>query len=160
MNIEVIQADYLNPDHQQDLISLLDGYAQDPMGGSEPLQSHVKQGLCDKLADVPGAFSLICYVDGKPVGLANCFMGFSTFKAKPLVNIHDMAVDSSIRSQGIGQALLKGVEHIARERGCCKITLEVLEGNLPAQGSYKKFGFEGYELDPKLGKALFWEKPL
>jgi hypothetical protein len=30
---------------------------------------------------------------------------------------------------------------VARQRGCCKITLEVLEGNAVAQASYGKFGF-------------------
>ncbi|PWQ99633.1 GNAT family N-acetyltransferase [Leucothrix arctica] len=40
------------------------------------------------------------------------------------------------------------VEEQARAKGCDKVTLEVLEGNKAAQGSYRKFGFEGYELDP------------
>jgi hypothetical protein len=40
------------------------------------------------------------------------------------------------------------------------VTLEVLEGNQIAKNAYIKFGFAGYELDPKMGKALFWEKPL
>jgi ribosomal protein S18 acetylase RimI-like enzyme len=56
--------------------------------------------------------------------------------------------------------MLKEVEEIAKKKGCCKITLEVLEGNKVAQRSYKKFGFAGYELNPLMGKALFWEKPI
>jgi len=54
--------------------------------------------------------------------------------------------------------LLTKVEERAREKGCCKITLEVLEGNQVAQNAYKKLGYEDFELDPAMGKALFWQK--
>ena len=52
------------------------------------------------------------------------------------------------------------VEEIAISKGCCKLTLEVLSGNAVAKASYEKFGFSGYELDPKVGNALFWQKSL
>jgi ribosomal protein S18 acetylase RimI-like enzyme len=52
------------------------------------------------------------------------------------------------------------VESMAVKKNCCKITLEVLEGNTPAKNSYSKFGFKDYELDPTFGKAMFWEKKL
>ena len=51
-------------------------------------------------------------------------------------------------------------ELIARQLGCCKLTLEVLENNLGAQASYRKAGFAPYQLDPQAGRALFWQKPL
>jgi ribosomal protein S18 acetylase RimI-like enzyme len=54
--------------------------------------------------------------------------------------------------------MMEKVESVAKERGACKVTLEVLEGNKVAQNSYAKFGFSGYELDPEMGKAIFWEK--
>ena len=56
--------------------------------------------------------------------------------------------------------MLDEVERIAKEKGCCKLTLEVLEGNIVAKKAYEKFGFSSYELDPATGKALFWEKVL
>jgi hypothetical protein len=40
------------------------------------------------------------------------------------------------------------------------MTLEVLEGNRVAQAVYKSQGFAGFELDPKMGKAMFWQKLL
>jgi len=69
-------------------------------------------------------------------------------------------VSKTWRGQGLSTAMLQKVESIALQRGCCKITLEVLEGNLVARKAYEKFGFSGYELDPAMGKAMFWEKPL
>nr|GFD20020.1 hypothetical protein [Tanacetum cinerariifolium] len=54
--------------------------------------------------------------------------------------------------------MLTKVEEIARQRGCCKMTLEVLEGNEVALGAYRKLGFSDYQLDPQMGRALFWQK--
>jgi len=56
--------------------------------------------------------------------------------------------------------LLAEAEQIAIGLGCCKLTLEVLEGNAVAQAAYKASGFAGYQLDPKMGKAMFWQKKL
>jgi ribosomal protein S18 acetylase RimI-like enzyme len=100
----------------------------------------------------------VYYVDGEPAGLINCFEAFSTFKCKPLVNIHDVVVEKNFRGLGVSQLMLAKVEERAKEKGCCKVTLEVLESNKVAQNSYMKFGYDGYELDPKMGKALFWQK--
>ena len=63
-------------------------------------------------------------------------------------------------TQGISQMMLAKVEEIAKEKGCFKITLEVLSKNEVAKSSYSKYGFKGYELDPKAGYAFFWQKQL
>ncbi len=160
MSTTVTFVDYNNQQHSNDLILLLQEYAQDPMGGGKPLNQYTVDHLTQALATMPHAFSLLVYVDDKPAAMANCFEGFSTFLCKPLINIHDFMVSKHYRGQGISQELLNEIEGIARKKGCCKITLEVLEGNKIAQQTYKKYGFEGYELDPTTGKALFWEKPL
>lgn len=160
MDIEVLRADYLDERHARDLVHLLNAYALDPMGGGIALSPPVQQNLAGELARLPHAFSFICYVDSQPAGLINCFEAFSTFSCKPLINIHDIAVLGDFRGLGLSQLMLTEVEKIAREKGCCKITLEVLEGNVVAKNAYEKFGFDGYELDPSLGKAMFWEKPL
>lgn len=160
MKIDVKVVDYQHPQQGQDLVALLNAYALDPMGGGEPLAADVAANLVARLAELDHALSLICYVDGEPAGLTNAFYGFSTFKAKPLINIHDIAVNPAFRGLGISQLMLDKLEQIAREKGCCKVTLEVLEGNTVAQNAYRKAGFAGYELDPKMGQALFWQKSL
>ena len=130
------------------------------MGGGVPLSDSTKNNLVKELSNIPHAFSVLCYVKNKPAGLINCFEAFSSFQCKPLINVHDVIVLADFRGHGISQLMLKEVEEIAKKKGCCKITLEVLEGNKVAQRSYKKFGFAGYELNPLMGKALFWEKPI
>lgn len=153
-------ADYADPRDANDIVELLEAYARDPMGGGEPLGQEVRDEVVPGLAATPGAFSLIARVDGQAVGLANCFTGFSTFVAKPLINVHDMTVIASYRGQGIGRVLLEAVESEARRRGACKITLEVLSGNEPAKRLYLALGYGDYQLDTETGHALFWQKRL
>lgn len=156
----VLQASYSNSVHAEAIGFLLDQYATDAMGGGQPLSLDTRQQLAIELAKRPHAFSVLAFIAGEPVGLVNCFEGFSTFVCRPLVNIHDVVVIASARGQGISQKMLGKVEEIARQRGCCKLTLEVLEGNEVAQGAYRKLGFADYQLDPQMGRALFWQKPL
>ena len=160
MPIRTQLADYHNPEQARALISLLNAYAEDPAGGGTSLPEETRTRLTGALAEFPGAFSVLAYHEETPVGLVNCFMGFSTFAAQPLVNIHDVVVLSAFRQQGIAQQMLTHVEQVARERGCCKLTLEVLAHNQPARTAYEHFGFHGYELGPELGGALFFQKKL
>jgi ribosomal protein S18 acetylase RimI-like enzyme len=153
-------ADYADPRDAADVVALLDAYARDPMGGGAPLADEAKARLAGDLAANPHAFSLIARIDDKPVGLANCFMAYSTFAAAPLVNIHDFAVMPGHRGAGIGRALMAAVEAEALKRGACKVTLEVLSGNEPAKRLYTACGYGDYQLDPAAGHALFWQKRL
>ena len=157
-DIEVRQVNYRDDGDIQALLSLLDMYAQDPMGGGAPLAEDVKSRLCRDLANFPGAYSAIAWQEHRPVGLINAFVGYSTFKARPLMNVHDIAVVPEVRGQGVGQALLGALEQHARAIGCCKMTLEVLSGNTRGLRSYEQFGFEHYALDPQMGQAMFMQK--
>lgn len=152
--------DYHQEQQGQDLLSLLNSYAMDPMGGGEALDSKVQQHLIAKLAERSDTFSVIAYENDQPIGLVNCVEGFSTFAAKPVMNIHDVVVLPTHRGKGISMLLLNEVEQLARQRDCCKLTLEVLQGNKVAKASYLKFGFAGYELNPEMGQAMFWQKKL
>ncbi len=157
-HIEVRRVNYRDEKDGQALLSLLDMYAQDPMGGRTALAADVKSRLCRDLADFPGAFSAIAWLKDRPVGLINAFAGYSTFKARPLMNVHDIAVLPEFRGQGIGQALLAALQEHASAIGCCKLTLEVLSGNTSGLRSYQHFGFEHYALDPDMGQAMFMQK--
>lgn len=160
MSIEIIQADYGLHAHAEAVLYLLDTYARDPMGGGTPLKSETKANLIAELARRPFALSILAFVDGKPAGLINAIEGFSTFAAKPLLNLHDIAVHPDYRGMKLSTRMMEKAEQIARERGCCKLTLEVLSGNVPALAAYKNFGFTAYELDPAAGTARFLDKPL
>ncbi|MDP2263587.1 MAG: GNAT family N-acetyltransferase [Hydrogenophaga sp.] len=156
--IRVLRADYANPAHASALVSLLDAYASDPAGGSEPLSDFAKAHLVPSLAARPQAYSVLAFDGDAPVGLVNCIEGFSTFACKPLVNVHDVAVLASHRGQGVAARMLALAETLAIERGAVKLTLEVLSGNTSACKLYERIGFVGYQLDPSMGTASFMQK--
>ena len=160
----VVQADYANAIHADALVRMLDAYAQDPMGGGEALTDFARSHVVASLAALPFAFSVLAFAGeqdddaSKAVGLVNCFAGFSTFACRPLVNVHDLAVLPGYRGQRIGERMLECVEAIARQRGACKLTLEVLQGNQRANWLYQRVGFSNYQLDPSMGQAQFLQK--
>ncbi len=158
--LTVCRADYANPAHAAALVSLLDAYAQDPMGGGQALSAFAKTNLVQALAARPQAFSVLAFDGDRSVGLVNCIEGFSTFACQPLVNVHDVAVLPGYRGQRIAEQMLAVAETIARERGACKLTLEVLAGNVGAIRLYERVGFAGYQLDPAMGQARFLQKLL
>jgi ribosomal protein S18 acetylase RimI-like enzyme len=158
--IEIVEADLNLPAHAEALVKLMNEYAIDPMGGGQGLSDYVKGNLSAELAKRKTAHVILAFVEGQAAGLIVYLEGFSTFACKPLLNIHDVIVAVSYRGRGLSKLLLQKAEEIAIALGCCKLTLEVLEGNHIAQSAYKAFGFSGYELNPQMGKALFWEKKL
>lgn len=159
-NIEIIEADLGLAEQASAFRQLIQTYACDPMGGASALDEELLERLPLALAQRQDAYTLLAYCNGEPAGLLNAFEGFSTFKCAPLLNIHDVIVSSEYRGRGLADQLLEAAEGIARRNGCCKLTLEVLEGNARAQAVYRRNGYAGYELDPETGKALFWQKPL
>ena len=157
---KIVNADYLDPHHQTDIVALMKAYALDPMGGGKALAEEAINHLGDELAKRPYAFTLIAYVDDRAAGLVTCFELFSTFACKPLINIHDVVVLKEYRGRGLSKQLLERVEKISRDKQCCKLTLEVLSGNAVARSAYQDFGFSGYQLSPETGTAEFWQKVL
>ncbi|MCH2156182.1 MAG: GNAT family N-acetyltransferase [Opitutales bacterium] len=158
--MEIIKADFASKRDAEAIVYLVNEYALDEMGGGQSLSDFTKENLISELSKRPSCAVFIAYVKGEAAGIAICFEVFSTFKCKLVLNIHDAVVVKKFRGQGLARALFEAVERFAITSGCCKMTLEVLEGNTVAQQAYRNFGFSGYELDPKMGNALFFEKEL
>ncbi|MCR6652709.1 MAG: GNAT family N-acetyltransferase [Cellvibrionaceae bacterium] len=158
--IQIVIADLNLPAHAAAFILLLEEYARDPTGGGKRLSEYAKDNLVAELKSRSSAHIILAFAGDVPVGLLTCIEGFSTFACKPLLNIHDAVVSSDYRGRGLSKQMLQAAESLAISLGCCKLTLEVLEGNTIAHEAYKSFGFKGYELDPRMGKALFLEKSL
>ena len=78
----------------------------DSMGNGHPLPSDVFDRLVPALRQHPTSMVFLAYLEERAVGIATCFLGFSTFAARALINIHDLAVLPECRGQGVGPALL------------------------------------------------------
>jgi len=150
-DVAIVKADLNQPVHQEAFRTLSNLYAQDHQGQSAPLTPEVLARLAGAVLAHPSHLVFLAFVDGEPAGIATCFVGFSTFNAKPLINIHDLAVKREMRNLGLGKKLLETVENYGREMGYCKLTLEANVDN-PARRLYERFGFKE--------SSIFYTKPL
>jgi ribosomal protein S18 acetylase RimI-like enzyme len=151
----ILLADLADAVHQAAIVDLLDMYCRDQFGDGKPLSAEARANLIPGLIRHGGARVFLAYSGEQPAGLAICLLGFSTFRAKPLINIHDIAVHPDFRGQGIGQALLDAVADHARGQGCCKVTLEVRSDNVRAMAAYRRAGFKSTQPE-----TWFWAKKL
>src|SRR5438046_9057438 len=124
MSIRIVQADLTLPEHREAVLAMVDAYSRDTMGSAKPLAPDVRARLIPGLQRHPTTLVFLAFAGEQPVGAAVCFVGFSTFAAKPLINIHDFVVLYALRGKGVGRRLLKAIERKARELGCCKLPME------------------------------------
>jgi ribosomal protein S18 acetylase RimI-like enzyme len=125
----------------------------DPMGDCDRMTGVKADDLVAGLANHPSSFVLFLECCDKIIGLAICFVNFSTFSAKRYINIHDVFIEKPYRGNGFGKALMKAIIIIARLRGCCKVNLEVREDNVSAKILYRSLGF--HDTEPAMH---FWTK--
>ena len=158
--VTIVEADLADPAHARDVVAMTAAYAEDAMGNARPLDREVLERLVPALRALPTTLVLLAYADGAVVGIATCFLGFSTFAARPLLNIHDLAVVPEQRRRGVGRALLEAAARSARQRGCVKLTLEVQENNTRARRVYEAAGFAQAHHAEAAGGALFYARTL
>jgi glucose/arabinose dehydrogenase len=92
------------PDRDADaeaVLRLLDAYAADPMGNNRGLPRATRARLVPTLREVPGHLVLLAFAGADAVGLAIAFQGFSTFRARPLLDVHDLSVLPAHRGGGV-----------------------------------------------------------
>lgn len=152
MSITVVDADFEQPEHGSGLVAILDEYARLPHIAGCGLAEEVRTNLITRLTATPGKQILLAIDGERVVGVAVCFQGFSTFAGRPLLNIHDLAVTTDYRGQGVGTLLLNAVAQRAKELGCCRVTLEVDTDNPGAKKLYDRSGF--------VMTQEFWKKEL
>jgi GNAT superfamily N-acetyltransferase len=140
------------------VLHLLDMYARDPLGDGQPLATDVRERLIPDLRRLDSCRIFLAWDQNMPIALAICFLGYSSFQARPLLNIHDLAVVPEMRGRGVGRSLLQAIEREARGCGCCRLTLEVRADNVVARRLYQKIGFEPGNAATDV--LLFCKKPL
>ena len=153
--IDIVKCDLNDPGHADAFLRLTAGYMADPMGGSEPWTQEQREKIVRDLSRNSSTLILLARFNGEFIGLCTCFFSYSTFMAKPLINVHDIFVEESYRKKGVGRQMLNKVEEIAREKDCGKITLEVRKDNLDARELYRSLGFHD-----ETPSVFFWSKRL
>lgn len=151
--VEVI--DLNNSIHVNAFLSLMNDYMLDDMGLNSSLPSDLGDSIINGLLEQSNYIGFLLKHGTEFVALANCFVSFSTFKAKRLINIHDFIVSPQKRNMGAGRVLLNAISNYGLQRDCCKITLEVRYDNNIAQSLYRNVGFT--DCNPPMH---FWQKVL
>jgi len=155
MELSIIQVDLQNPLHCNQVIKLLNDYMKDPMGNNRSMPIGLGPQIISGLKKHTGFLGFFVLVGEQFAGLANCNINFSTFQARPLINIHDFIVAPEFRNIGAGHFLLRGVINYASQNGYCRVNLEVREDNANAKTLYRKMGFT--DCVPRM---MFWERKI
>ena len=90
---------------------------------------------------------LVAEVDGAFAGMCLYLPIFSTWLGKPGVYVQDLFVDERYRGMKIGEALIRRVARVARERGATHLRLAVDLDNTRAQAFYERIGVTHYADD-------------
>ncbi|MGE5671987.1 MAG: GNAT family N-acetyltransferase, partial [Fibrobacterota bacterium] len=87
MKIDIIEANLKNDGHTKAIVYLLNEYAKDLQGYKRSLPENVLKELIPQMSKIPTSIVFLASVESKYVGMAICFLGFSTFYARPIINI-------------------------------------------------------------------------
>ena len=148
------------PREATDFLTLFTEYTCSLGTAETPSQVPIPSNLVEAIQKRADVVVFLAYEDEQPAGFAVTIEGFSTFRAMPSLNIHDIGVSSRFRRQGVAKALLDAVRDEAKKRGCCKITLEVYENNTRAYNLYRSMGFSTLSGNDDAEQTLFMASPL
>src|SRR4026209_2435485 len=85
--IRIVEANLSLRADQEAVLAMVDAYSRDAMGDGKPLDPDVRAQLIPGLRRHPTTLIFLAFDGDQPIGVAVCFIGFSTFAAKPLINI-------------------------------------------------------------------------
>jgi GNAT superfamily N-acetyltransferase len=135
------------------LIRALADYEREPdavEATADDLRAHL-------FGEHPRVFAHLAEHDGRIVGIAVWFLNFSTWTGRHGIYLEDLFVDPSVRSGGVGRALVRALAAEGEARGCARMEWAVLDWNSPAKDFYRSLGaghnasWESWRLD---GDAL------
>ena len=90
---------------------------------------------------------LIAFAGEESVGYALFFPNFSSFRGQCGFYLDDLYIRPDFRGKGIGEAMLKEIARLGRNRGYERIDFVVLDWNTTAIGFYEKLGADKNEAE-------------
>jgi len=96
--------------------------------------------LRDGWGPAPRFAALIAEYDSVAAGFALYFTTYSTWRGHHGIWLEDLYVTPTLRSHGIGKALLARVARIAADQGCPRLEWSVLNWNEPSIAVYRHIG--------------------
>ena len=140
MNCEFRVVDLTNINDSKHVIRLLNEFSISI--DNHELDIEIQQTLVRNLIQLNNVIVYFAHSNTEIIGVAICFYGFSTFKNKKLINIHDLYIVKKFQNKGIGSKFLQYIEK-ENKTVCCKVTLEVYKSNINAIKTYEKNNYIG-----------------
>lgn len=115
-----------------------------------------KEAFYNELTKNEFALYTVLEVDDKLVGYCGVWIVIDE------AHITNIAILPGLRGKRLGEALMRKVIEIVKERGARTMTLEVRVSNIVAQSLYRKFGFQaggirkGYYSDNYEDALVMW----
>ena len=86
------------------------------------------------------AEAIVAFQEDAAIGYAIFYPNFASFRGQRGMYLEDIYIKQEFRGSGLGEAMLRHIAEIAKERGFERIDFQVLEWNAPAIGFYEKLG--------------------
>ena len=138
------------------LLELLDQIDDSMYAGREDAGRAARLSAFRQIAADPRQHLLLAEASGRIVGTVHLVViPHLSRTCKPSGLLESMVVDETYRRKGVGAALLREVQRLAREAGCYKLALS---SNLARRGAhrfYSRLGWKrthyGFSLEPHNG---------
>src|SRR4030081_70520 len=120
------------------LLDLIEGYFN---FYRTPFDPPKVEALLDLLEEDPGlGVQLVADADGRLQGFASLYACLDTLVADRILVMNDLFVDPSVRSQGVGAALLEASLTYATTHGYVRLDWVTAQDNVDAQRFYDRHG--------------------
>jgi GNAT superfamily N-acetyltransferase len=134
--MKIIQATI---DHLDQLVTLFDGYRVFYKQSSD--KKKAKQFLKDRLINEDSIIFMAFDDESNALGFTQLYPIFSSVSMRPLHVLNDLFVDTTIRGNGVGQALLEHAKDFIIKKNGKGLILETAKDN-PAQYLYERHGWK------------------
>ena len=91
-----------------------------------------------------GNVTLVAELDGEVVGVVDMEYHQRLGDHRPQARVNDVVVTERVRSAGVGTALLRRAEELARKRGCFRMALVTASWREASLAFYRREGWHDY----------------
>ncbi|RYU93882.1 GNAT family N-acetyltransferase [Emticicia agri] len=134
-NLEIIQADSA---HVAAVAELFDAYRR--YYGQASDMEGAKKFLAARI-DNQESVIFLALENNQPIGFTQLYPMFSSVSMRRSWTLNDLFVKETLRSKGIGKALLTTAQHFITQQGHKGLLLETTPDNTQAQSLYERLGW-------------------
>lgn len=113
--------------------------------GRAPDTALARAFLRERIATRSAMVLIAQEASGTAVGYVRLVAGYSSVQALPCYVLADLYVDPLSRRQGVGRALMRASEELARAAGAIRIELRARIAHAPARALYESLGWQRVE---------------